>query len=91
LDEVVGHEQGRHARVAQDGGELGPAEARVRASSADSSSSSRSAAGRRASRARNGDPLALAAGEGAWAGLGELGDAEAVQQLERPAAAVAAR
>ena len=49
LGEVVGHEQRGHAGLGQDGGELAPAAARERVSSADSGSSSSSACGRRAS------------------------------------------
>ena len=90
LGEVVRDEQGRHARLGQHRGQLAPARgarARVERGERLVEQQRRGAARERAG---DGDALALAARERPRALVGEVGDAEAVQQLERAPAALGA-
>ena len=83
LGEVVGHEQGGHAGLGEDGGELAPARgarARVERGQRLVEQQRRGAPRQRAG---DGDALALAARQGPRPLVGEVRDAEALEQLER--------
>ena len=91
LGEVVGHEQRRHAGLGQHGGEL----AAAGGAGAGVERGQRLVEQQRRrpprERAGDGDALALAAGQRARPLVGEVRDAEALEQLERPRAGARAR
>ncbi len=90
LGEVVGDEQGGHARLAEDGRDL-TAGARARAGVESGERLVEQQHIRRArQRAGERDPLPLSAREGRWLRVGPVGQAEALEQRQRCRATIGA-